>query len=152
MVADDGTAAPVVTNITVETMPNENILVSGEITASTAFLLKTSRPVRDEMVATDYVLNMDRIRGRFSITIITLEDLMIAKLEGWPDIKSRLASVEHHTQSLSREEMNLAEVVEEVAIQAVRGVQMDIRPGKINSFPTFVRKSSNEHHTQSLSR
>ena len=41
------------------------------------------------MVATDYVLNMDRVRGRFSITIITLEDLMIAKLEGWPDIKSR---------------------------------------------------------------
>ena len=35
--------------------------------------------------------------------------------------------MEHHTQSLSREEMNLAEVVEEVAIQAVRGVQMDIR-------------------------
>ena len=39
----------------------------------------------------------------------------------------RLASLEPHTQSLSREEMNLAEVVEEVAIQAVRGVQMDIR-------------------------
>ena len=40
-------------------------------------------------MASDYVFNMDRIRGRFSITIITVEDLMIAKLEGWPDIKSR---------------------------------------------------------------
>ena len=35
--------------------------------------------------------------------------------------------MEPHSQSLSREEMNLAEVVEEVATQAVRGVQMDIR-------------------------
>ena len=63
--------------------------MSGEITASISFLLRTSRPVRDEVVTNDYVLNMDRIRGRFSITIITVEDLMIVKLEGWPDIKSR---------------------------------------------------------------
>ena len=35
--------------------------------------------------------------------------------------------MEPHSQILSREEMNLAEVVEEVSTQAVRGVQMDIR-------------------------
>lgn len=45
--------------------------------------------MRDEMVASESILNLDRIRGRFSITFITAEDLLIAKLEGWPDIKSR---------------------------------------------------------------
>ena len=59
------------------------------MTASISFLLRTSRPVRDEMVTTDYVLHMDRIRSRFSITMITAEGLMIAKHDGWPDIKSR---------------------------------------------------------------
>jgi len=140
----EGTAEPVITNMTVETMPNDNLLVSGEVTASIAFLLRTSRPVRDEMVANDYVLNMDRIRGRFSITIITVEDLIIMKLEGWPDIKSRLSSAGPQSLGLTREEMNLAEVVEEVAVQAVRGVQMDIRPSLITNFPTFVKTSSNE--------
>ena len=52
-------------------------LVNGEMTASISFLVRTSRPVRDEMVTNDYVLNMDRIRGRFSITIIAKDDLMI---------------------------------------------------------------------------
>ena len=39
----------------------------------------------------------------------------------------RLSSVESPSHSLSRDEMNLAEIVEEVSVQAVRGVQMDIR-------------------------
>ena len=64
-------------------------LVSGEMTASISFLVRTSRPVRDDMVTSDYVLNVDRIRGRFSITMITVEHLLIVKLEGQPDIKSR---------------------------------------------------------------
>ena len=97
------------------------------MTASISFLVRTSRPVRDEMVTNDYVLKMDRIRGRFSITIIAAEDLMIVKMEGWPDIKSRLSTVDSESQIQSREQMNLAEVVEEVTVQAVRGVQMDIR-------------------------
>ena len=64
----------------------------------------------------------------------------------------RLASVEHHTQSLSREEMNLAEVVEEVAIQAVRGVQMDIRWLKLIKYcqqivinQGLVRSTASQH-------
>ena len=40
---------------------------------------------------------------------------------------SRLSSAGPQSLGLTREEMNLAEVVEEVAVQAVRGVQMDIR-------------------------
>ena len=91
------------------------------MTASISFLVRTSRPVCDEMVTNDYVLNMDRISGRFSITIINTEDLMIVKMEGWPDIKSRLSTVESESQIQSRERMNLAEVVEEVTVQAVRG-------------------------------
>jgi hypothetical protein len=132
------------------------------MTASISFLVRTSRPVRDEMVTNDYVLNMDRIRGRFSITIITAEDLMIVKVEGWPDIKSRLSTVESESQIESREQMNLSEVVEEVTVHAVRGgadgyqvgetgeredgVNNTVlsRPSLISNFPTLVRKYSEE--------
>jgi len=138
----EGTAAPTVTNMTVETLPNDNLLVGGEMTASISFLLRTSRPVRDEMVTTDYVLHMDRIRSRFSITMITAEGLMIAKHDGWPDIKSRLSPVQPSNHSLSRDEVNLAEVVEDVAVQAIRGVQLEIRQDMMKNFPTFERKHS----------
>ena len=40
----------------------------------------------------DYVMNIDRIRARLSITFITAEHLMIVKFEGWPDIKMRFVS------------------------------------------------------------
>ena len=43
----------------------------------------------------------------------------------------RLSSVGSSSHSQGRDEMNLAEVVEDVAVQAIRGVQMDIRWGKI---------------------
>jgi len=143
-IIDEATSEPNFVNLTVETMPSDNILITGEINTSISFRLRTSRPVRDEMVASESILNLDRIRGRFSITFITAEDLLIAKLEGWPDIKSRFSFSASPSHTLTREEMNLAEVVEEVALQAVRGVQMDINPSMINNFPKFVRKYTKE--------
>ena len=64
-------------------------LISGEVTVGVSFLLRSTRPVSEEMVTCDYLLNMDRIRGRFSITRITGEELLILKFDGCPDIKSR---------------------------------------------------------------
>ena len=37
----------------------------------------------------DYIMNIDRIRARLSVTFITAEHLMIVKFEGWPDIIKR---------------------------------------------------------------
>ena len=37
----------------------------------------------------EYSLHVDRMRGRFSVTFINQEDLVVAKFEGWPDIKAR---------------------------------------------------------------
>ena len=61
------------------------------------------------------------------MTFINNEDLAIAKFEGWPDIKARLAPVDVPVQSLSREELNLCEVVEDVSLSAVRRVQCDFK-------------------------
>ena len=41
------------------------------------------------MVPMDYIMNIDRIRARLSVTFITAEHLMIVKFEGWPDIIKR---------------------------------------------------------------
>lgn len=43
------------------------------------------------------------------------------------NISSRLTPVEAPVQSLSREELNLLEVVEDVALQAIRRVQCDVK-------------------------
>ena len=65
-------------------------------------------------------------------------------------------------QSLSREELNLLEVVEDVALQALRRVQVDIksvqkygmndqvtllyfRPSTIPNFPVFVKSNTQEN-------
>ena len=37
----------------------------------------------------EYSLHVDRMRGRFSVTFINQEDLVVAKFEGCPDIKAR---------------------------------------------------------------
>ena len=51
----------------------------------------------------------------------------MGKLEGWPDIKARLTSATGQIQSMSREEINLAEVVEDVSLQALRRVQINLK-------------------------
>ena len=43
------------------------------------------------------------------------------------NISSRLTPVEAPVRSLSREELNLLEVVEDVALQAIRRVQCDVK-------------------------
>ena len=76
----------------------------------------------------EYSLHLDRVRGRFSVTFINAEDLAVAKFEGWPDIKARLVpGAAGGVASLSREELNLLEVVEDVALAAVRRVQCDLK-------------------------
>ena len=52
-------------------------------------LLRTSNTVGHSTVFMDYMMSMDRITARLSVTFITAEDLMIAKFEGWPNIKMR---------------------------------------------------------------
>ena len=70
--------------------------------------------------------------------------MTVAKFEGWPDIKARysfevifaskktdllcrLTSVDGQIQNMSREEINLVEVVEDVALQALRRVQINMK-------------------------
>ena len=41
---------PVTSNLTVETLPNDNLLFAGEITATLTFIIKSSRPVKDDLI------------------------------------------------------------------------------------------------------
>ena len=63
--------------------------LTGDLSATTSILLRTVNRVGDSLVSMDYMMNIDRIRARLSITFITAEQLMIVKFEGWPDIKMR---------------------------------------------------------------
>ena len=56
-----------------------------------------------------------------------LGDEKISFLRICSNIPSRLTPVEVPVQSLSREELNLLEVVEDVALQAIRRVQCDVK-------------------------
>jgi len=136
----DCSTAPTLSNLTVSSLPSNNMTVSSDLSTTISFLLRTSRPVRDSMVSVDYVLTIDRIRARLSATFITDEHLIIAKFEGWPEIKMRLSPVESQSAGSSKECMSISEVVEDVAAQAIRGVQLDIRTNTIKNFPVFKRK------------
>merc|ERR1711962_1585793 len=126
--------------MTTDTLPDDNMTITSDISATISFLLRTSRPVRDSILTADYILHVDRLRGRFSMTVITGEALVIAKLEGWPDIKIRLSKAGGLPSQMDKEEQSLSEVVQEVGVQAVRGVQLDINTNAIRNFPVFVRK------------
>jgi hypothetical protein len=116
----------------------------------------------------DYVMNIDRIRARLSITFITAEHLMIVKFEGWPDIKMRSVSSRYSWQnylklshfrlspagtvpaSLSKKSDSLCSAVGDAAAQAIRGVQLDIKTDEIKDFPVFKRTVfPNNAHTKS---
>jgi len=141
---------PIFSNMTADNLPDDNMTISCDISASISFLLRTSRPIRESMATTEFLLHVDRLRGRFSITVISSEHLVIAKLEGWPDIKMRLSKSgglqSHHAD---KEEQNLADVVEEVSAQAIRGVQLDLKTDTLKNFPVFVRKVAPDSKTTS---
>ena len=155
---------PALANMTVETMPNDNLVSDTVCSIVTAVTMscaaaaggrghaqlhlpaagqQTSAGPDDDQVSphhllhlppapnsccSEYSLHLDRVRGRFSVTFINAEDLAVAKFEGWPDIKARLVpGAAGGGASLSREELNLLEVVEDVALAAVRRVQCDLK-------------------------
>ena len=103
----DCSSSPSLRNLTVDSLPSDNMVshhniyiiiitiylssqaLTGDLTTTFSFLLRTNQQVGDSLVSMDYVMHIDRIRARFSITFITAEHLMIVKFEGWPDIKMR---------------------------------------------------------------
>jgi len=144
---------PIFSNMTADNLPDDNMTISCDISASISFQLRTSRPIRESMATSEFILHVDRLRGRFSITVISSEHLVIAKLEGWPDIKMRLSKPGGLTRHADKEEQNLADVVEEVSAQAIRGVQLDLKTDTLKNFPVFVRKvlPDSNKKTQKLS-
>lgn len=49
-IQDRASLSPAATNMTVDTLPNDNLLFAGEMTTTLTFNMKTSRPVKDELI------------------------------------------------------------------------------------------------------
>ena len=49
-IEDRDNLRPVTSNLTVETLPNDNLLFAGEITTTLTFSIKSSRPVKDDLI------------------------------------------------------------------------------------------------------
>jgi len=130
---------PSLTNLTVECLPSNNMVLSCDLSAHLAFLLRTSSCI-------DLVMNLDRIRARLAITFITAERLAIAKFEGWPDLKMRLNPTESLPNKLNS---NLADVEDAVA-EAIRGTQLSIKTDSFPGFPTFKRTVFPNNQKKSL--
>jgi len=121
-------SVPTFLNMTAESLPSDNMSVSSDINVSFALKIKTSRPIQDRLEMAYFTLVVDKLRARFSLTVIQTERLLIAKLDGWPDLKSRLISEDYsQAGTTNREEQNLHELIQDIASSAIRGVQLDIR-------------------------
>ena len=84
-------------------------------------------------------LVLKHLRGRGSITVLSRERIMNAKLEGWPEI--------HFEVQTGKGEMNdlMVDVIKELSISAIRGSQVNINMEDFstetkNPFPIFLRK------------
>jgi len=126
-------------NVTAEPLPADNMSVTGEVGCSFNLNVKTTRPIRDNIETASYTLTVDKLRARFSLTVIKGERLIIGKLEGWPDLKIRVLPAAGPTPNLTKEDENLADLVEEIATSALRGVQLDVRTDELAGFPVFTR-------------
>merc|ERR1719239_439179 len=126
-------------NVTAEPLPGDNMSVTGEVGCSFNLNVKTIRPIRENIETAAYTLTVDKLRARFSLTVIKGERLIIGKLEGWPDLKIRVLPAAGPTPNLTKEDENLADLVEEIATSALRGVQLDVRTDELAGFPVFTR-------------
>ena len=49
-IQDKASLTPAAANMTVDTLPNDNLLFAGELTSTLSFNMKTSRPVKDDLI------------------------------------------------------------------------------------------------------
>ncbi len=107
-------------------------------------------------------INLSHLRGRCNLAILSRERLLVAKLDGWPEVselslhselfvKLPLFNIQIHlgvatTSAASGASNEVMEIAKELAVSAIRGSQVtvnmeDFSTGNKPVFPVFFRKT-----------
>ena len=114
--------------------------ITADLEASFVISLRSRRLVDGKSDVTDFTLEVERMRGRLNVAVLSRERLLIGKMDGWPDLKTRLSTAEEVVDSA--EIRHLAELVRDLAVSAVRGCQTTVNMEDLDFvFPVFKRAS-----------
>ncbi|XP_025162922.1 uncharacterized protein LOC105190079 isoform X3 [Harpegnathos saltator] len=128
------THPPTLSNIFCECDSKDDVTITCDCEATPALQLKAFRQRGDKLEVNHYRVNVNRFRARLNIVCITEKLLVDLKCDGWPEVKISLAAVGTIKKDL--DESQLQEVVTEIVVGALRGINVHFN---LSQYPTCPR-------------
>ena len=64
--------------------------MTGDLSCRLVIFVRATRSVGSSPHATDYLFYVDKMRARVNLAVLSRERLVIAKLDGWPEVSKLL--------------------------------------------------------------
>ncbi|XP_014484805.1 PREDICTED: uncharacterized protein LOC106749653 isoform X2 [Dinoponera quadriceps] len=128
------THPPTLSNIFCECDSKDDVTITCDCEATPALQLKAFRQRGDKLEVNHYRVNVNRFRARLNVVCITEKLLVDLKCDGWPEVKVSLAAVGTIKKDL--DESRLQEVVTEIVVGALRGINVHLN---LSQYPTCPR-------------
>ncbi|EGI62210.1 PREDICTED: uncharacterized protein LOC105149284 isoform X3 [Acromyrmex echinatior] len=128
------TYPPTLSNIFCECDSKNDVTITCDCEATPALQLKAFRQRGDKVDINHYRVNVNRFRARLNVVCITEKLLIDLKCDGWPEVKISLAAVGTIKKDL--DESQLQEVVTEIVVGALRGINVHFN---LSQYPTCPR-------------
>ncbi|XP_020294628.1 uncharacterized protein LOC109860147 [Pseudomyrmex gracilis] len=128
------TNPPTLSNIFCECDSKDDVTITCDCEATPALQMKAFRQRGDKLDVSHYRVNVNRFRARLNIVCITEKLLIDLKCDGWPEVKVSLAAVGTIKKDL--DESQLQEVVTEIVVGALRGINVHLN---LSQYPTCPR-------------
>ncbi|XP_012061042.1 PREDICTED: uncharacterized protein LOC105624293 [Atta cephalotes] len=128
------TYPPTLSNIFCECDSKDDVTITCDCEATPALQLKAFRQRGDKVDINHYRVNVNRFRARLNVVCITEKMLIDLKCDGWPEVKISLAAVGTIKKDL--DESQLQEVVTEIVVGALRGINVHFN---LSQYPTCPR-------------
>ncbi|XP_072760889.1 uncharacterized protein [Anoplolepis gracilipes] len=128
------THPPILSNIFCECDSKNDVTITCDCEATPALQLKAFRQRGDKVEVNHYRVNVNRFRARLNVVCITEKLLVDLKCDGWPEVKISLAAVGTIKKDL--DESQLQEVVTEIVVGALRGINVHLN---LSQYPTCPR-------------
>ncbi|KAL6442085.1 hypothetical protein ACFW04_002418 [Cataglyphis niger] len=128
------THPPTLSNIFCECDSKDDVTITCDCEATPALQLKAFRQRGDKVEVNHYRVNVNRFRARLNVVCITEKLLVDLKCDGWPEVKVSLAAVGAIKKDL--DESQLQEVVTEIVVGALRGINVHFN---LSQYPTCPR-------------
>ncbi|XP_059484473.1 uncharacterized protein LOC132201927 isoform X2 [Neocloeon triangulifer] len=131
--------SPTLSSVFSECAPNEDVTITCDFEATPALQLKAFRQKGEKVEVSHYRVNVNRLRARLNLSVLTEKLLVDAKFDGWPDIKVALAQVGSIRNSLGSDEAAMQEVINDIVVTAIRSSSIHLNFSKYNACPRFDR-------------